>query len=75
MGIYDILMDNDFEHGNILFQQDIEKEEVIIMNETWRMNLIVGLLLGGVCAFIIYVMVISRRQEKEEKNKDKKGGM
>jgi len=44
------------------------------MGETWRMNLIVGLLLGGVSIFIIYVMIISRRQEKKEKNKDKKGG-
>ena len=43
------------------------------MGETWRMNLIVGLLLGGVSIFIIYVMIISRRQEKKEKNKDKKG--
>ena len=45
------------------------------MGETWRMNLIVGLLLGGVSIFIIYIMIASRRQEREEKNKDKKGGM
>jgi ethanolamine transporter EutH len=44
------------------------------MGETWRMNLIVGLLLGGVSMFIIYIMIVSRRQEKEEKNKDKNGG-
>ncbi len=74
MDIYDILMDNDSEHGNILFQQDIKKEEVIIMGETWRMNLIVGLLLGGVSIFIIYIMIASRRQERKEKNADKKGG-
>ncbi len=67
-------MDNDSEHGNILFQQDIKKEEVIIMGETWRMNLIVGLLLGGVSIFIIYIMIASRRQERKEKNADKKGG-
>ncbi len=44
------------------------------MGETWRMNLIVGLLLGGVSIFIIYVMIVSRKQEREdrEKNKDKK---
>lgn len=44
------------------------------MDETWRMNLIVGLLLGGVSMFIIYVIIVSRRQEREdrEKNKDKK---
>ena len=44
------------------------------MDETWRMNLIVGLLLGGVSIFIIYVMITSRRQEREdrERNKDKK---
>ena len=37
-------------------------------------NLIVGLLLGGVSIFIIYVMITSRRQEREdrERNKDKK---
>jgi len=45
------------------------------MGDTWRMNLIVGLLLGGVSIFIIYVMITSRRQEREEKNKDKKGGL
>ena len=45
------------------------------MDETWRMNLIVGLLLGGVSIFIIYIMIVSRIQEKEEKNKDKKGGV
>lgn len=39
------------------------------MGETWRMNLIVGLLLGGVCAFIIYVMVTSRIQEREDREK------
>ena len=32
-------------------------------------NLIVGLLLGGVSIFIIYIMIVSRIQEKEEKNK------
>lgn len=37
------------------------------MGDTWRMNLIVGLLLGGVLTFIIYVMIVSRKQEKEEK--------
>jgi ethanolamine transporter EutH len=37
-------------------------------------NLIVGMLLGGVSIFIIYIMIVSRRQEREEKNKDKKGG-
>lgn len=44
------------------------------MGETWKMNLIVGLLLGGVSIFIIYIMIVSRRQEREdrEKNKDKK---
>ncbi len=44
------------------------------MGETWKMNLIVGLLLGGVSIFIIYVMIVSRKQEREdrEKNKDKK---
>ena len=62
-------MDNDFEHGDILFQQDIEKEEVVIMGETWRMNLIVGLLLGGVSVFIIYIMIVSRRQKREDKGK------
>ncbi len=38
-------------------------------------NLIVFVLLGGVLTFIIYVMITSRRQEREEKNKDKKGGV
>ena len=74
LDIYDILMDNDSEYGNILFQQNIKKEEVIIMGDTWRMNVIVGMLLGGVSIFIIYIMLVSRRQEREEKNKDKKGG-
>jgi len=36
-------------------------------------NLIVGLLLSGVLTFIIYIMIVSRRQEREEKNKAKKG--
>ena len=44
------------------------------MGDTWRMNVIVGMLLGGVSIFIIYIMLVSRRQEREEKNKDKKGG-
>jgi ethanolamine transporter EutH len=37
-------------------------------------NLIVGMLLGGVTIFIIYIMIVSRKQEKEEKNKNKKDG-
>jgi len=45
------------------------------MGDAWRMNVIVGMLLGGVSIFIIYVMLVSRRQEREEKNKDKKAGV
>jgi len=33
-------------------------------------NLIVFVLLGGVLTFIAYVMIISRRQEKEEKEQN-----
>lgn len=44
------------------------------MGEAWKMNLIAGMLLGGVSIFIIYVMITSRGQERKEKNKDKKGG-
>lgn len=40
------------------------------MDETWRMNLIVGLLLGGVSTFIIYVMIVSRIQERKDKEKN-----
>lgn len=43
------------------------------MGNAWKMNLIVGLLLGGVFIFIIYVMIASRREERKEKNKDKNG--
>ena len=30
-------------------------------------NIIVGLLLGGVFIFITYIMIVSRKQEREEK--------
>jgi len=37
-------------------------------------NIIVFVLLGGVLTFVISIVIHSRRQEREEKNKDKKGG-
>lgn len=44
------------------------------MGDIWKMNVIVGLLLGGVSVFILYVMIVSRMQEREGKNKNKNGG-
>jgi len=32
------------------------------MGDTWGMNVIVGILLGGVSIFIIYIMLVRRKK-------------